>query len=136
MAQQPVDLKSAWLGLKAEVDELAAERRHYLDFFESASEAYVVTDLAGIIGEANGAAVDLLQRRKRELRGASLAVAVTLDHRPEFRRWLASLAGDALHVLRTVALAGGERIELELGARLIGTPPGAGGISWRLRAAP
>jgi len=136
MAPELDDLKAVWLGLEAEVDELAAERQHYIDFFEQASEAYLVTDLAGIIGEANGAAVDLLQRRKRELRGAALAAAVTLDHRPEFRRWLASLAGDALHVLRTVALAGGERIELELAARLIGTPPGAGGISWRLRAAP
>ena len=60
MAQELEELKIAWLGLRARVEQLAAERQQYLEFFENAAEAYVVTALDGRIVEANGAAVDVL----------------------------------------------------------------------------
>ncbi len=65
MAAELEDLKAMWSDLKAQVDELAGERQQYIDFFEQSSEAYVVTDNDGTIEEVNGAAVDLLQRRRR-----------------------------------------------------------------------
>jgi PAS domain S-box-containing protein len=79
------DLKAMWLDLKAHVDHLAGERQQYLDFFEQSAEAYVVTDAAGTIIEANGAAVDVLQRRRRYLAGKPLAAMVALERRTEFR---------------------------------------------------
>src|SRR5438105_7382619 len=75
------DLKAAWLELNARVDDLAAMRQQYLDFFERATQAYLVTDRGGVIEEANGAAVDLLQRRRRELRRKPLATLVPLGQR-------------------------------------------------------
>src|SRR5437868_780850 len=86
------DLKAMWLELKAHVDSLAGERQQYLDFFEQSPEAYVVTDAVGAIADLNGAAVDVLQRRKRYLRGKPMAVLVALEQRGEFRRRLRAIA--------------------------------------------
>ena len=131
MAQELEELKLAWLGLKARVEQLAAERQQYLEFFENAAAAYVVTSLDGIVVEANGAAVDVLQRRKKYLRGKPFAVFVALEQRSEFRRRLARIA-DGERAWRTVLMAGGERVAVGLTASVI-APPG-GGICWRLQA--
>ena len=100
------DLKAVWLDLRAHVDQLAGERQQYLDFFEQSPEAYLVTDAQGTIAEANGAAVDILQRRKQHLRGKPFAVFVAAE----------------------------SRNEVTLTARLIDRPEGVGGICWRLEA--
>ena len=128
-----MELKTAWLGLKAHVDQLAAERQQYLEFFENAAAAYVVTAADGRIVEANGAAVDLLQRRKRYLRSKPFAVLIALEQRAEFRNRLTSIAaGQAERSWRTLLTAGDERVEVEITARIIGEP--GGGICWRLDA--
>jgi len=135
MAQELEELKIAWLGLRARVEQLAAERQQYLEFFENAAEAYVVTALDGRIVEANGAAVDVLQRRKNFLRGKPFAVFIALDRRAEFRRRLTGIAGrvpGAEPSWRTVVATGGERVEVGLTARVIEQP--GGGICWRLQA--
>jgi len=130
------ELKAMWLDLRAHVDQLAGERQQYYDFFEQASEAYVVTDEYGTIADANGAAVDILQRRKRYLRGKPLAVFIALDRRTDFRNHMAGIAagqaGAARH-WRTVLAAGGERVEVGLTARVI--EQAGGGICWRLEPA-
>src|SRR5690348_14091045 len=41
--------------------ELAAERQRYRDLFELAPDAYFVTDVRGVIQEANQAALDLFE---------------------------------------------------------------------------
>src|SRR3954447_11954291 len=105
MAVQLEDLKSMWLSLKAHVDQLASERQHYLDFFEQSQEAYVVTDAQGTIVDANGAAVDVLQRRRRYLAGKPIAAMVALERRPAFRarlRRVAEREPDALRSFTTV----------------------------------
>jgi PAS domain S-box-containing protein len=136
MTQELEQLRIAWLGLKAQVDQLAAERQQYLEFFENAAEAYVVTAADGCIVEANGAAVDVLQRRKRYLRGKPLAVFIALDRRTDFRNHMAGIAagqaGAARH-WRTVLAAGGERVEVGLTARVI--QQAGGGICWHLEPA-
>lgn len=122
-----------WLELHARVSELAAERQQYLDFFEQSSEAYVVTDRQGTIVEANGAATDILQRRRRALCGRPFAVLVALDRRVEFRARLARLAArepGAEPSFRTVLEAPELRIDATLTARLIARPEGIGGICW------
>ena len=126
-------LKAMWLDLRAHVDQLAGERQQYLDFFEQSTEAYVVTDALGRIAEINGAAVDILQRRKRYLRGKPLPVLVALECRGEFRsRMRAVTEGTGADAgWRTVVLAPEARIEVEIAARRINGP--GGGICWRLQ---
>src|SRR2546425_6474228 len=134
MSQELEQLKMAWLGLNARVEQLAAEHQQYLEFFENAGAAYVVTASDGRIVEANGAAVDVLQRRKRYLRGKPLTVLIALKQRAEFRSRLACIAtGEATdRTWRTVLAAGAERVEVEITARIIGEP--SSGICWRLEA--
>src|SRR4051812_38193274 len=129
MAADLEDLKRIWQDLKTQVDELAGERQQYIDFFEQSPEAYVVTDNDGTIQEANGAAVDILQRRRRFLRGKPLAVLVALDQRKTFRQHLAELG--AAGSWRTIVEALESRTEVLLTARRIGAKRG---ICWRLQA--
>ena len=133
MAADLEELKAMWLDLKAHVDTLAGERQQYLDFFEQSTEAYLVTDELGRIAEINGAAVDILQRRRRYLRGKPLPVLVALECRGEFRERMRAIA-EASGVdrgWRTVVLAPDARIEVEIAARRIDRP--GGGICWRLQ---
>lgn len=124
------ELRAAWQELKARVDELDAERQQYLDLFESACDAYLITDRDGVIREANGAAVDLLQRRRRSLRGKPLAVLVPLQQRREFRSRLAAvpLEGD---LWRTLLRCDESVIEVEVAARRTAS----GELCFRLRHA-
>ena len=134
MAADLDDLKAMWLELRAHVDRLAGERQQYLDFFDQSTEGYVVTDALGRIAEVNGAAVDILQRRKHHLRGKPLAVLIALERRPEFRQRLRALAAKAASEpsWRTVVLAPESRVEVEMAARRISGS--GGGICWRLQA--
>jgi PAS domain S-box-containing protein len=133
------DLKAMWLDLRARVDQLAGERQQYLDFFEQSPEAFVVTDADGTIVDANGAAVDVLQRRRVQLRGKSLAAMVALDRRMDFRartrRLLArepGLAGE----WSTIFEAPGLRADVTVRVRAIERAGAVAGLCWLLQAAP
>ena len=130
-------LKAMWLELKAHVDGLAEERQHYVDFFEQSAEAYLVTDAKGVISELNGAAVDILQRRKRYLRGKPLAALVALEQRTQFRRRLIALVSgeSAERTWRAIFESPELRTEVTLTARLIGPAGRADGICWLLQVA-
>lgn len=123
------ELKAAWRKLNARVDELGAERQQYLELFERACEAYLITDAEGVIREANGAAVDLLQRRRRALRGKPLAALVPLLQRREFRNRLASVAARR-SAWRTLVRTDESVIEIEVAVQ----PSESGMLCWRLRA--
>src|SRR5260221_1582586 len=86
------DLKAMWSDLKAQLDELAGERQQYLDVFEQSPEAYIVTDNDGTIEAGNGAAVDILHRRRRFLPGKPFQVLLALDQLREFAELLVVLA--------------------------------------------
>jgi PAS domain S-box-containing protein len=133
MALEIADLKTLWLDLRAQVAELASARQQYLDFFEQSPEAYVVTDLAGTITDANGAATDILQRRKLYLRGKPLVVTVALERRTEFRARLQELAGGepgAARSWRTVLEAYELRTEVTVAARPIERGGSVIGLCW------
>ena len=126
--QQAVDeLRSAWLKLKSFVDDLASERQHYIDFFERAEAAYLVTDRDGKILEANGAAVDLFDRRRSYLKGKPLAALVAPGERREFRRQLQGISRPAQW--RSCFATQARRIEVDLRARPM---PESRGIVWLL----
>jgi PAS domain-containing protein len=122
-------LETAWLELNARVDELSAVREQYLAFFQRAIPAYLVTDRQGVIEEANGAAIELLQPRRGELRRKPLALFVPLGQRSAFRACLsAAAAGNAPHIWRTTMRAGASPIEVDLKVRVAPRR-----LCWRLR---
>lgn len=68
-----------------------AERQRYRNLFEFASDAYLITDSAGIICEANRAVSDLLQRQQQFLIGKPLASLVAFEKRQGFRAKLSDV---------------------------------------------
>lgn len=130
------DLKAIWLELSAHVERLAGERQQYLDFFEQSPEAYLVTDAAGTILDANGAAVDLLQHRRRHLHGRILAAMVALDRRTEFRARLRGLIArepGAARSWSTVFEAPGLRTDVTVSVRVIERAGAVTGLCWLLQ---
>jgi PAS domain S-box-containing protein len=89
------ELRVADEELRQQNEELAAthlqleiERQRYVDLFELAPDAYVSTDLLGIITEANQSAAGLFQILHRTMRGRPLAAYVAAEDRPHFRTLL------------------------------------------------
>lgn len=77
-------------GSRSGAPEPAVERERYRELFRFAPEAYLVTDAAGVIQEANAAAARLLEVRIDRLRGRALETLVrgggSRDFRGELRR--------------------------------------------------
>lgn len=137
MTGEREDLEAIWRDLRAHIDQLAGERQQYLDVFEQSPEAYLVTDAQGTIVDANGAASDILQRRRQFLRGKPLAFLVALDRRAAFRSHQQRLLGgdaQAPRTWRTVLEAPELRTEVDLTARVIPRAGGVGGVCWLLQA--
>ena len=67
-------------------NDLQASRRRYQDLFESAPDGYLVTDPAGVIRQANQAAVELLGVRRAVLQDKPLVGYVAEEDRAEFQR--------------------------------------------------
>jgi PAS domain S-box-containing protein len=74
--------------LLAAQDAIQTQRRRYRDLFEFAPDGYLVTDPAGIIHDANQAAVDLLGVPKRELLDKPMVLYVAPGERDGFHRHL------------------------------------------------
>ena len=71
---------------------LEAERQRYQDLFEFAPDGYLVTDLDGVISEANRAASKILNISPRFLKKRSLGTLVALPDLAEFQTRLQDLA--------------------------------------------
>lgn len=114
------DSTSAAISLKRELDEARAElddvrrqnaelaairhkledeRRRYRAVFEMASDAYVLTDLTGLISEANGTAAALLSVRPSFLVDKSLLMFVAEEARADLEgqinQWHSALTSDS-----------------------------------------
>ena len=77
---------------------LEAERERYLDLFEFAPDGYFVTDIAGIVQEANRAAAVLLGMSQKMLIGKPLAIYLTREDHAAFYALLQPLArGEEIH---------------------------------------
>ncbi|AFY32650.1 ATP-binding protein [Calothrix sp. PCC 7507] len=67
------------------------QRQRYQELFEEAPEAYVVTDMKGVIQEANFAATNLLNNSKSFLIGAPLDIYVVDEEKINFHLQLKNL---------------------------------------------
>ena len=80
----------------ADAQETTQEwRLHYQDLFDAAPDAYIVTDLLGVVSEANLPAQNLLGLSLRFLVGKPLAGFVPAGNRQDFRSLLAGMAREA-----------------------------------------
>lgn len=74
--------------LLAAHEALEAERQRYRELFEFAPDAYLVTDMDGMIQEANSAAATLLNRPQTFLVGTHLTKYIVVEERQVFRTQL------------------------------------------------
>src|SRR5918994_7317608 len=78
MRQQNEELLAAHL-------QVESEHRRYQELFELAPDAYIVTDLAGLVSEANKSACRLFGIAAPFLTGKSLASCIASEDRARFR---------------------------------------------------
>src|ERR1700753_518344 len=129
MALQNEELLSVQLALQG-------ERERYRLLFELAPDGYLVTDVAGIVLEANRAAADLVRVPGRALRGKPLAVFVAQAERGSFRSLFPRiLAGERIgnHELTVRARGGARRPALVTVAREEGAANLPGRLLWIVR---
>jgi two-component system cell cycle sensor histidine kinase/response regulator CckA len=81
---------------------VAEERRRYQHLFQYAPDAYLLTDLNGIIREANHSAANLLGVQPRFLVGKTLVSFVAVEDRPRLRgeigRWQSEPAAKSIEL--------------------------------------
>lgn len=77
--------------LTAAQQTIALERQRYQELFEFAPDAYCVTDMYGVIQEANRAASELFQFASHRLLGKPLVVFIAQPDRQDFYRRLNQL---------------------------------------------
>jgi PAS domain S-box-containing protein len=128
-------LAARWEELEEEAEELATEGRRYLDFFQFAPEAYLVTDREGTISAANHGARELLGLPVPE--GKPLSTFIALDQRAAFRGQLGLLrdarACPSLRWNSAVRDRRGTRIGVNLHVRVMESGT-ARGYCWLIRA--
>jgi PAS domain S-box-containing protein len=100
------ELRTADEELRAQNEELVvahlqveAERRKYQELFDLAPDAYLTTNLSGIVEEANQSASRLFGIATHYLTGKALAAYIASDDRPRFRALLSD--GRLAHGART-----------------------------------
>lgn len=104
--------------LVASRDTVETWRHHYEDLFESAPNAYLVTDLQGVVREANQAAVGLLGLSKRFLKGKPFATLIPEEDRQAFRLLLLEMPRSPETVEREIRIKPRRREPLEASVTL------------------
>jgi PAS domain S-box-containing protein len=128
LRQQNEELTAAQL-------QVEAERRRYQELFDLAPDAYVVTNLSGMISEANRSASRLFGIAPQFLSGKALAAYINAEDRPRFRSLLQdrgqSRTRTAPFKLRARQ---GHRLYAELTYSLVEDPEGKPeGFRWLIR---
>jgi PAS domain S-box-containing protein len=115
-------------------DQLEQEHLRYVDLFEDAPDAYLVTDEAGVVREANHAAERLLQIDRIRLRGKPLAALVDEEFRRAFRLMLDLRCGapENIEFDTTIRPRGGESINVAVRIRRAQGPRSAE-LRWIIR---
>jgi two-component system, cell cycle sensor histidine kinase and response regulator CckA len=129
MRQQNEQLAAAHL-------ELDVERRRYQELFELAPDAYLVTNLSGIISEGNQSAARLFGLAPQFLPGKALAGYVASEDRPSFRELLSqSCRREGTHTtLFKLRTRDGLRLDAELTySVIVGSESQPVGFRWLIR---
>jgi PAS domain S-box-containing protein len=95
--------------------QVEMERQRYLDLFELAPDAYISTDLLGVITEANQSAARLLHMLHHALPGRPLASYIAVSHRLLFRSLLSGQSRGAgrATIMLEILPRGGDPFEAE-----------------------
>jgi PAS domain S-box-containing protein len=116
--------------------QLEIERQRYLDLFELAPDAYIITDPLGVITEANQSASRLLRIMPRTLRGRPLATYVATQDRSRFRTLLTEREGGSSQSTASLTIQPrhGDPIEAEVTYSAVRDFSGnATGFRWIIR---
>jgi PAS domain S-box-containing protein len=128
LRQQNEELAAAHL-------QVEAERRRYHELFELAPDAYVVTNLTGIVSEANRSASRLFGIDPQFMVGKALAAYVESEDRPRFRALLHQRsAGETRTTPFKLRTRRGHRLYAELTYSVVEDTEGAtDGFRWLIR---
>ena len=101
-------------------DEAALEKR-YRELFENATDMLYTHDRDGRMTSVNQAGERVLGRSRGDLIGRNIVDFITADQRTSARQWLSRLVqgGGTTDTEWDVVAASGERIKLEISARLL-----------------
>ena len=140
MALEELDVM--WEELQGQATLLMRENHRYAEFFQYAPDAYLITDVAGSIREANEAALELLKAAREDVVARALSHYIAPDDRVGF---LTATAGLMLGVAaKPVSVRARLRprssevevLEAEFSVRAIPLKKsGVGGLCWRVRPA-
>lgn len=137
MALEELDVM--WEELQGQAVLLERENARYVEFFEFAPDAYLITDPGGSIREANAAAAELFGAPRAEVVGRSLSEFLATDDRLSFlaravRLMAASEATRKLAWPAHVQPLEGPAIACQLSVRAIPLrKSGAAGLCWLVR---
>ncbi|MGG6242227.1 PAS domain-containing sensor histidine kinase [Nodosilinea sp. AN01ver1] len=112
------------------------ERQRYQHLFEFAPDGYLVTDLNGVVQEANRAAAMLLNAEQRYLRGKPLVTHVAQAERVNFRTLLSQIRQTRRVQGWELTIAGrwAEPITVEITVQTVEDVDGtAVGLRWQMR---
>lgn len=113
------------------------ERRRYQQLFHFAPDAYLLTDLHGIVREANGSAASLLGAKPRSLSGKAIVSFVALEDRPRIRaelgRWQSEPAPKSLELRLQPRHGPTFDASVTLSVSRGGTRDAANGFRWLIR---
>jgi PAS domain S-box-containing protein len=118
---------------RAEVED---ERRRYRDLFDLAPDAYILTDLQGVIREANLAASDQLNLDHRFLVGKPLVLFLPEEGRPAFRTEINRLRDEPLVAEYDVRLNPRRRPSFDATVRVVAVRDALGrpvALRWTIR---
>lgn len=132
------ELEVMWEELSGQAQVLEREQERYVEFFEHAPDAYLVTDAGGSVREANRAAAELLGRDKRMLLGRPLADCVAEEERVAFLSKFVAMAtqpGSAPSSWQSrIRLARGDTVPALISVRAIPLgKSGVAGLCWLIR---
>lgn len=114
-------------------DQLESQRVRYIELFEDAPDAYLVTNDAGVVRHANRGAERMLQIDRARLRGKPLAALVDEDFRRAFRLMLDRNASpDNIDFDTTIRPRDGVPIDVAVRIRRA-TSGGHSELRWSLR---
>jgi two-component system, OmpR family, sensor histidine kinase VicK len=135
------ELDVMWEELQGQAALLVRENERYAEFFQYAPDAYLITDIGGVVREANEAALELLKAARDNVLAHPLSEFIADEDRVNFLARTVSLmlGASARSLLWEARLKprAGEACAARFSVRAIPLKKsGVGGLCWLIRPAP